>query len=413
MAGLEGQQHDVEPRARGWLTMKAAWEIAHDTRSRFNRKGSMEPTMVHSAQAARAAFDAALLQVLGSITAPHAVFDAGGQTLMFANPAFLAEFGAAPDSRSGFEQRFDPVQGGGSDAFAAPDGRRCEGDRCEVFCRETGRWYVFWWGHLEAPDGAALLLLSVQNVTERVNDIRQHRALQEQLLSSSRLMSVGEMATTLAHEINQPLASIVNCLTAAQTLLERRGGNLQRLRQALDLAREQAGHAAAVVARIREFVRTREPRCERLDLRDVIDHVLDLQQMDAQKSRVRVRVALDPDLPPVRADRVMIEQVLANLVRNGIEAMHATHPAERLLTISARSDGDGRVEVRVADRGTGISAADELQLFTPFFTTKPNGMGIGLAICRSIIEFHEGHLYFERAAGGGSEFVFTLPREPT
>jgi signal transduction histidine kinase len=92
--------------------------------------------------------------------------------------------------------------------------------------------------------------------------------------------------------------------------------------------------------------------------------------------------------------------------------MHATHPAERTLTISARSDSEGRVEVRVADRGAGISATDEAQLFTPFFTTKPNGMGIGLAICRSIIEFHQGHLYFERAAGGGSSFVFTLPREP-
>jgi hypothetical protein len=222
-------------------------------------------------------------------------------------------------------------------------------------------------------------------------------------------MSVGEMATTLAHEINQPLASIVNCLTAARTLLERGEAHLERLRQAIDLAHEQAGHAASVVARIREFVRTREPRRECLPLDGVIERIVHLQQVDAQKNRVQVRVTLARDLPPVMADRVMIEQVLTNLMRNGIEAMHATHPAERILSVDACLSPEERVEVRVADHGPGISLTEEAQLFTPFFTTKPHGMGIGLAICRSIVEFHEGHLYFERVPGGGSVFVFTLP----
>lgn len=390
--------------------MKAGWEISRDPRSTVHL-GAAGREGAHSPESIRSAFDAALVQVLGAIAVPHAVFDVD-QRLAHANPAFLAEFGSTPTTRSSFEERFEPVQAASIDALRAENGRCFDGERREVFCRQTGRWYGFRWVHLATPDGTTLTLLSVQNLTERVNDIRQHRALQEQLLSSSRLMSVGEMATTLAHEINQPLATIVNCLTAAQTLMERRGGNQQRLREALELAREQAAQAAAVVARIREFVRTREPRCECLELRTVVDRVVDLQQMDAQKSRVRVRVALEPDLPKVRIDRVMIEQVLANLVRNAIEAMHATHPAERMLTISGKIDSDGRVEVRVSDRGAGISATDEAQLFTPFFTTKPNGMGIGLAICRSIIEFHEGHLYFERATGGGSTFVFTLPREP-
>jgi signal transduction histidine kinase len=222
-------------------------------------------------------------------------------------------------------------------------------------------------------------------------------------------MSVGEMATTLAHEINQPLASIVNCLTAARALLERRGAHLERLRQAIDLAYEQAGHAASVVARIREFVRTREPRRECLSVASVVERIVHLQQLDAQKNRVQVRVVLAPELPAVMVDRVMIEQVLTNLVRNGIEAMHATHPAERILLIDARLNGEDRVEIRVTDRGPGISLTEEAQLFTPFFTTKPNGMGIGLAICRSIVEFHEGHLTFERVPGGGSAFVFALP----
>jgi C4-dicarboxylate-specific signal transduction histidine kinase len=223
-------------------------------------------------------------------------------------------------------------------------------------------------------------------------------------------MSVGEMTTTLAHEINQPLATIVNCLSAARTLLAQGGMSPQPLQQALDLALEQAEQAGAVVARIREFVRTREPRLEVLALKSLMDHVVQLQQVDAQKHRARILVEPMSDLPPVLVDRIMIEQVLTNLVRNGIEAMRTTRPAQRSLTMSAHREAERRVVVRVADRGPGVPACDESQLFTPFFTTKQQGMGIGLAICRSIVEFHGGQLYFERNPGGGSVFVFTPPQ---
>jgi signal transduction histidine kinase len=359
----------------------------------------------------RPAFDAALAHICAAFPTSHAIFDSTDDTLVLANSAFTAEFGTLPLSRSSFEQRFEPVgcPNAAADKKGAPESHPGEGQRVEVFCRQTGRWYGFYWAHLQAPDGRPLTFLCVHNLTERVDNMRQHRALQEQLLSSSRAMSVGEMATTLAHEINQPLASIVNCLTAARALLERRGAHTERLRQAIDLAYEQAGHAASVVARIREFVRTREPRRECLSVSGVVERIVHLQQLDAQKNRVQVRVVLAPELPAVMIDRVMIEQVLTNLVRNGIEAMHATHPAERILLIDARLNGEERVEIRVTDRGPGISIIEEAQLFTPFFTTKPNGMGIGLAICRSIVEFHEGHLTFERVPAGGSAFVFTLP----
>jgi C4-dicarboxylate-specific signal transduction histidine kinase len=181
---------------------------------------------------------------------------------------------------------------------------------------------------------------------------------------------------------------------------------------ALELAYEQAGQAAAVVARLREFVKTREPQREPVSLRALVEHVVQLQQLDAQKHRVRVTVDLAPELPQVLVDRVMVEQVLTNLMRNGIEAMRTTRPAARALRISAGLDMEGKIAVRVADRGSGISPADEAQLFTPFFTTKANGMGIGLAICRSIIEYHEGHLYFERNPEGGAVFTFTLRPVP-
>jgi len=358
----------------------------------------------------RALFESALAQVCAAAPGPQAIFDLGGDVLMLANSAFVAEFGSTPASRAAFERGFEPVSSGADHPTASCDGEMSQ--RAELFCPRTGRWYVFHWSRLHAPDGTPLLMLNAQNLTERMDTMRQQRALQEQLLSSSRVMSVGEMATTLAHEINQPLATIVNCLTTARTLLAQRGSNPQKLRLALDLAYEQAGQAAAVVARLREFVKTREPRREPLPLRCLVEHVVTLQQLDAQKHRIRVTVDLAPDLPDVLVDRVMVEQVLANLVRNGIEAMRATRPADRKLTITARLDMEGNIAVRVADRGSGIAATDEAQLFTPFFTTKENGMGIGLAICRSIIEYHEGHLYYEHNEGGGSVFTFTLRPAP-
>ena len=368
---------------------------------------------MHTAQAVntgvsrtRALFESALAQVCAASPGPQAIFDPADDVLMLANPAFVAEFGCTPPSRAAFERSFEPVATTTDGTPPAYDAE--ETQRVELFCPRTSRWYLFHWSRLRAPDGTPLLMLNAQNLTERMDTMRQQRALQEQLLSSSRVMSVGEMATTLAHEINQPLATIVNCLTTARTLLAQRTSNMQRLRLALDLAYEQAGQAAAVVARLREFVKTREPRREPLPLRSLVEHVVQLQQLDAQKHRIRVSVDLAPDLPEVLVDRVMVEQVLANLVRNGIEAMRATRPADRKLTISAQLDMEGNIAVRVADRGSGICAADESQLFTPFFTTKENGMGIGLAICRSIIEYHEGHLYFEHNEGAGSVFTFTL-----
>jgi signal transduction histidine kinase len=365
----------------------------------------------------RAEFEVALGPIFAAIPAPHAVFDSVDDILVAANPAFIAEFRNIPVSRRSFEQSFELVAPANEVRGALPgcdEERGLASQQREVFCRRTGRWYVFHWSALRVPNGGSFTLLSVTNLTERMDGVRQNRALQEQLLSSSRVMSVGEMATTLAHEMNQPLAAIINCLTAARTLLRRPAGHTTRLRQTLELAYEQAEQAAAVVARIREFVRTREPRRERLSVRTIVDRVVQLQQLDAQKHRVTIHVVEISGLPDVLVDRLMIEQVLTNLVRNAIEAMQTTHPAERSVTISARSDLDGHVEVRVADRGPGITLADEAQLFTLFFTTKPNGMGIGLAICRSIIEFHQGHLYFERGPGRGSVFVFTLPAaQPT
>jgi signal transduction histidine kinase len=361
-----------------------------------------------------AVFELALRRVVESLPSPCAVFDPATDALVLANPAFQAEFALLPASRAAFEQLFEPVSVESSGGDLSPLDDIAAPRRVEVFCANSGRWYCFQWSILNTPADTAFLLLSAQNLTERMETLRQQRALQEQLLSSSRAMSVGEMTTTLAHEINQPLATIVNCLAAARALAST-ADDSSPLRQALDLALEQAEQAGSVVARIREFVRTREPRRETLTLKSLVEHVVQLQQIDAQKHRVRINVEIAPDVPAVLVDRIMIEQVLTNLIRNGIEAMRTTRPAHRSLTISVQREAQCRVIVRVIDQGPGVAAGDEPQLFMPFFTTKPDGMGIGLAICRSIVEFHGGQLYLERPAGAGegaaprgSVFAFTL-----
>jgi signal transduction histidine kinase len=138
--------------------------------------------------------------------------------------------------------------------------------------------------------------------------------------------------------------------------------------------------------------------------------VLELLRLEAESQQLRIDLALAGALPAVYADRVMVEQVLLNLVKNAIEAMREVPAAQRELRIEGRVNLEDEIEVRVLDRGGGLSAAQSEQLFSPFFTTTSDGLGIGLAICRSIIEYHEGRLFFEPRPGGGSMFCFTLPR---
>lgn len=239
--------------------------------------------------------------------------------------------------------------------------------------------------------------------------MHRQQLLQDQLLHSSRTLSVGEMATTVAHELNQPLSAIIQCLHAAQRQLQRMETHPPRLEQALSMAVTQAHQAASVIVRIREFVQQREPRRETCELTELIEQALSLAQPELHCQQIAVHQDLAEPLPPVQVDPVMIIQVLTNLIRNAVDAMRDAAPDDRLLTLSATLDVEQRIRVAVVDRGCGIAPGDMTQLFTAFYTTKAQGMGIGLAICRSIIEFHDGNLYCETNAHGGASFIFTLP----
>ncbi len=278
----------------------------------------------------------------------------------------------------------------------------------EYYCPRRKRWYRF---HQRFVKSAAqpLSLLFAQDITERMDALTLEKTQHEKLLLTSRMMSVGEMTTTLAHELNQPLASIVNYLSTALKLVERIENPPARLKDALNLARQQAERAAQVVQRLREFVRTREPKRSPLRLRESALQVLRMLDLEIKKFHVTTTVQIPDDFPEVFADRVMIEQVSFNLVKNALEAMRSVPPAQRQLLISARVTLDGDAELRVIDRGAGLEAHQEQQIFSPFFTTKSDGMGIGLSICRSIIEYHQGRIFFEANPEGGAVFGFRLP----
>jgi C4-dicarboxylate-specific signal transduction histidine kinase len=271
----------------------------------------------------------------------------------------------------------------------------------------SGRWFAV--GASKANlRGLRLQVVDLRDVTLRMAEEQRRRSQHQELLFTSKVMSVGEMAATLAHELNQPIGSVLNFLNGSVQRLDRAMVNPADLREPLLEARRQCERAAAIISRIRDFVRSREPRFESLDLGEVFSKVLSLLDAEIKTHRIEIKrdVGTEPHL--VSADRVMIEQVAHNLVKNAIDAMRQ-QSTRRVLWVRAVRGSAGTVQGSVQDSGPGVAASARDQLFSPFFTTKPDGLGIGLNICRSMVEFHGGSLLYDRPAEGGSRFSFTLP----
>ncbi|MDR1996057.1 PAS domain S-box protein [Azonexus sp.] len=256
-------------------------------------------------------------------------------------------------------------------------------------------------------------MASVLDITERKAAEELTRQQHEQLQFTARLLTMGEMASTLAHELNQPLAAIASYNTGCLNLLERPDCRPADIQPALHKIAAQAERAGRIIRRVHDFVRKSKPKRMVCALGDVIEDSLAFIEADAHKNHVRIECSI-PELPPIAIDRLMLEQVLLNLMRNGIEAMSETPEQHRLLRIEIEL-GASQLRIGVADQGCGISSDIHDKLFAAFFTTKAEGMGVGLSICRSIIEFHRGRLWAEdnprSTTGSGTIFVFTLPLE--
>ncbi|TJW07533.1 MAG: PAS domain S-box protein [Mesorhizobium sp.] len=246
-----------------------------------------------------------------------------------------------------------------------------------------------------------------RDLTERHRVEARIQEQQQELLHMARFTALGEMASTLAHEINQPLTAITNYLKGSRRLLEKSTEeNAPMLREAVEKAAEQALRAGEVIRHLRDFVARGESERQVERLPAVIEEASSLALVGAREIDVRVSYKLDPAAELVLTDRIQIQQVLLNLMRNAVEAMQGA-PRRELYVVTVARD-DGMAEVSVIDTGAGLAPEVSAQLFQPFVTTKKQGMGVGLSICRTIVESHGGRIWAEAMPAGGTAFRFTL-----
>ena len=247
-----------------------------------------------------------------------------------------------------------------------------------------------------------------RDITEQKIAERRHNDLQKELLHATRMATTGQLGAALAHELNQPLTAILNYTGILQELGEHAAGSEGvMLRDVVKRIGEQTERAGEIIKRLRGFVAKREPERHIQNLNDTIGESIALSLVGTVHDNVRLRSDFATDLPAIPIDKVQIQQVMINLLRNAVEAMQST--ARHELKISTVRDGEDFVRVSVADTGTGMPPEVAAVLFQPFVTTKGNGLGIGLSICRTIVESHGGRLWMDAKEGGGTVFHFRLP----
>lgn len=247
----------------------------------------------------------------------------------------------------------------------------------------------------------------VRDLTETQETRKRLQELQSELVHISRLTAMGEMASSLAHELNQPLSAIANYLRGASRLMEQPGMDVDKLREPIEKATAQALRAGDVIRRLRTFVASGETEHRPESLASMIEESLALALVGVQDRSLQVRTRSGYASDLVQADKVQIQQVLLNLIRNAVEALRQTQ-GSTVVVETATEPGGGAI-VRIIDTGPGVSPAVVERLFQPFMTTKKEGMGVGLSICRTIVEAHGGRLWHEETPGGGATFAFTLP----
>lgn len=335
--------------------------------------------------------DADLLHALGDLGEALAVLD--GDFLVALNAPMQALLpGEAGELAMDWAE---PLHGLPS-ALAAPLGQRSR-------CGESGEYLA----QRVALD-ARHVLLRVVDERERLHHLQRQLDDREGLLFTSRSLTVSEMGSVLAHELNQPIGATSNLLRGLKLRLARRHPDSTDELTALDKAVQQVGYASQIIGRVREYTQSRQPKTEVLDLVALVHQSLGLLDWDLQREAVRLDLRLPDATVSVQGDAVMLQQVLINLLRNALDALRLDRPADPLIDIELRVEG-GRAELRVGDNGPGITPQTEARLFVPFSSTKPNGMGLGLSICRSLIEMHQGRLWFTRREAGGCCFHFALP----
>uniref|UniRef100_Q47BE4 histidine kinase n=1 Tax=Dechloromonas aromatica (strain RCB) TaxID=159087 RepID=Q47BE4_DECAR len=289
---------------------------------------------------------------------------------------------------------------------------------CELFDGEiqhtlSGHWYHLHERAIRWVDGRTVRVQIGADITDKKHIEEVNLQQQKRLEQTSRLITMGEMASSLAHELNQPLSAIANYCAGCVKRMQAGNYRLDDLLAAMQKASSQAERAGKIIRRMRDMVKKGDPNRQPIALEELVDEARAFADIEAQRTGTQIIVDLPENLPRIVVDRIMIEQVLLNLVKNGIEAMSDVPFERRQLSLQAKVVDERMLEISVTDQGHGLAEEDIEKIFAPFYTTKPEGMGIGLAICRSIIEFHQGRLWVEPRREGGTVFHFTVPIEET
>jgi signal transduction histidine kinase len=285
-----------------------------------------------------------------------------------------------------------------------------------VLARRYGSWEVVETAALKRAKAEIARLNEEleQRVVERTNQlVRASEGLREaqgELARVTRLTAMGELTASIAHEVNQPIAAAITNSNTCLRWLAREPPDVEEAREAASRSAKDATRAADIIERIRSMFKKGTPQREPVDVNDVIRDVIILLRNEADRYSVAIRTDLAADLPQIMADRVQLQQVFMNLMLNGIEAMKDTSAACEL-TIKSQRANNGHLLISISDTGVGLAPQQADQIFNPFFTTKPEGTGMGLAISRSIIEAHGGRLWATANSGRGATFHFTLPSE--
>ena len=249
----------------------------------------------------------------------------------------------------------------------------------------------------------------VRDITERKRSEVEVHQTRERLAQFGRLSTLGEMAASLAHELNQPLTAIATYTEACQRLIESGHSDDDEILATLKKCDAQAQRAGDVIRRLRQFVQKRELGRQEVSCEELIRDLAALAEVDARNNGIPLTIDVAEGLPKIMVDAVQIQQVILNLIRNGIDAMMNMDHYDEGISVSVSKFENNQVKLVVTDHGSGITKEADEKIFQPFFTTKPSGMGLGLAICRSIIESHGGVLSFTKNPSGGTTFYFTLP----
>jgi C4-dicarboxylate-specific signal transduction histidine kinase len=250
-------------------------------------------------------------------------------------------------------------------------------------------------------------LINAEHARIRANE--ELHAAQAELAQVARLTTMGELAASIAHEISQPLAAVVSYGNGALRWLAQAPPNLEETKAALKGIVEAGNHAGGVFVRIRELLKNHKPEFAALDINEAIRDVLTLAGGELRSRSVAIQTALAADLPPASGDRIQLQQVIMNLAMNAADSMNSVTDRPRVLRVASKVNDQGSLEVTIGDSGTGIEEAIRDRIFDPLFTTKSAGMGMGLSICRRIIEAHGGRLWASPSTPHGTEFQFTIP----